>query len=64
MAIRTQGARTNGKTTAQQAQPRDVNAIARIAYALYERRGRAHGFDQQDWFEAEQIVKARQRLAS
>lgn len=35
--------------------------IARVAYELFERRGRVDGFDQQDWLEAERIVLARQR---
>lgn len=35
--------------------------IARVAYELFERRGGAHGYDQQDWFEAEQLVRQRQR---
>ncbi len=34
--------------------------IARVAYELFERRGGAHGHDQQDWFEAEQLVRRRQ----
>lgn len=33
--------------------------VARVAYALYEQRGRNHGRDQDDWFEAERIVKQR-----
>lgn len=35
--------------------------IARIAYQLFERRGRTHGKDQDDWLEAERIAVARQR---
>ena len=27
--------------------------IARLAYAYWEARGRAHGFDEQDWHQAE-----------
>ncbi len=34
---------------------------AKIAYELYEKRGRSHGSDQADWFAAEKI--ARDRLA-
>jgi hypothetical protein len=30
--------------------------IARVAYELYEKRGRAHGLDLKDWLEAEKIV--------
>jgi hypothetical protein len=35
--------------------------IARVAYELFERRGRTHGNDQGDWFEAERIVRQRGR---
>ena len=30
--------------------------IVRVAYALYEKRGMAHGHDLEDWLEAERIV--------
>ncbi len=33
--------------------------IARVAYSLYERRGRLGGYAEQDWLEAEKIVMAR-----
>jgi hypothetical protein len=33
--------------------------IAKVAYDLHEKRGRVHGRDAQDWFEAEKIVLAR-----
>lgn len=33
--------------------------IQEKAHELFERRGRIHGHDWQDWFEAEKIVKAR-----
>ena len=29
------------------------NAIAELAYQLYEQRGRVDGHDREDWFEAE-----------
>ena len=32
--------------------------ISRVAYLLYEKRG-AHGFELEDWFEAERIVTER-----
>jgi len=32
------------------------NEIARVAYELYTKRGRAHGRDLGDWLEAEKIV--------
>ena len=33
--------------------------ISRIAYDLYEKRGKAHGHDIEDWLEAERIVMER-----
>jgi hypothetical protein len=33
--------------------------IAKVAYGLYERRGRIHGCAAEDWVEAERIVMAR-----
>jgi len=33
--------------------------VAKVAYGLYEKRGRGHGRDREDWFEAEMIVKKR-----
>lgn len=33
--------------------------IEKLAYALYEKSGRAHGRDLENWIEAEAIVKAR-----
>jgi hypothetical protein len=33
--------------------------IAWVAYELYEKRGRTHGYDLKDWFEAESIVMER-----
>lgn len=34
--------------------------IARMAYELYERRGRIDGHDLEDWFGAERIVTQRE----
>ena len=39
----------------------DQNEVARIAYALFERRGREHGHDFEDWVEAERIVRQQRR---
>ena len=33
--------------------------VSRVAFELHEQRGRMHGYDMQDWFEAEKIVLAR-----
>jgi hypothetical protein len=32
---------------------------ARVAYELFEKRGRMHGYAQEDWLEAERIVMER-----
>ena len=39
--------------------PVSRDEIARVAYGLFERRGRISGHDREDWLEAERIVKAR-----
>jgi hypothetical protein len=33
--------------------------IAKVAYELHEKRGRVHGYDLDDWLEAERIVLER-----
>jgi len=33
--------------------------IARVAYDLYEKRGKVHGYELNDWVEAERIVMKR-----
>jgi hypothetical protein len=33
------------------------DAVAKKAYELYEQRGCRHGRDQQDWLEAERLVR-------
>ncbi len=35
------------------------DAVAKVAYDLYEKRRRVHGQDMEDWFKAEMIVKKR-----
>lgn len=40
-----------------EAQRAEREVIARRAYALYERRGRAHGCDLDDWLRAEREVR-------
>ena len=52
--------RVAAKTAAQRQPSIDENAVARVAYALFEQRGRVHGHDLEDWLEAERIVR-RQR---
>ena len=41
----------------------NTEEVARIAYELFERRGRANGYDQQDWLEAERLVRQRRSRA-
>jgi len=36
--------------------PDQMRKIAEMAYHLWEKRGRPHGNDRQDWLEAEKIV--------
>jgi hypothetical protein len=33
--------------------------VAKVAYELYQKRGGSHGFDVDDWLEAEKIVRNR-----
>ncbi|OHE60123.1 MAG: hypothetical protein A2Z47_09455 [Thermodesulfovibrio sp. RBG_19FT_COMBO_42_12] len=33
--------------------------VAKVAYDLHEKRGRVHGYDMDDWLEAERIVLER-----
>ena len=37
----------------------NAEAISRVAYKLFERRGFKHGHDLEDWLEAERIVRQR-----
>ena len=56
MAIAVKRAKTqqgNGASTV------DASDIARVAYSLYEQRGREDGRDVEDWLEAERIVRSR-----
>jgi hypothetical protein len=41
--------------------PDQMNKIAKMAYHLWEKRGRPHGSDMQDWLEAERIVMGVER---
>ena len=50
------------RRTARKAEPdASREEIARVAYELFERHGRTHGRDQQDWLEAERLVRQRRR---
>ena len=39
----------------------DLDAVRRRAYELYEERGRLDGYQDQDWYTAEQEVSRRKR---
>ena len=54
LALREPRARSAGSPVSQ-------DEVAKVAYELFERRGRAHGHALEDWVEAERIVRQRQR---
>ena len=33
--------------------------VTKVAYDLFEKRGKVHGYDMEDWLEAEMIVQKR-----
>ncbi len=47
-------------STRQSSFPTEISrkAISKLAYEKFCARGRRHGFDQQDWLEAERELKA------
>ncbi len=51
------------RTAARPSQALREEEIAQLAYAFFEQRGKQHGADQQDWFDAERLLRARQRGA-
>lgn len=51
--------RAQARTRAPEVAADPQGAIARVAYELYEQRGRHSGHDWEDWFAAEQIVRQR-----
>ena len=55
-----------GKKTAKAQGASQINGdeVARVAYELYEQRGRAHGQDLGDWLQAEAIVRRRRHARS
>ena len=38
--------------------------VRKLAYELYERRGREPGLEQEDWLKAEQLLRQRRRSSS
>jgi len=51
--------KTEGGAGMHQPAERDRERIARRAYERFEARGREHGHDQEDWFEAEREARER-----
>ena len=60
MAVSGTAAVANRVARSASKQPRlDLDEIARVAYELYEQRGRMDGYDMEDWLRAEEIVRKR-----
>ena len=53
------GLRTKPSVQTQASSAIDDGEVARVAYELFQRRGREDGHDLEDWLEAERIVWAR-----
>ena len=51
-------------STAEASPPVKPEEVAEVAYELFEQRGRTHGQDQQDWFEAEHVLRQRRQQKS
>ena len=47
---------TAPRSEERRSNPSSQEEITRVAYGLYERRGRIDGHDWEDWFEAERLV--------
>ena len=54
----------NGKSPRASEDAVPSGEIAQTAYELFQQRGGAHGQDQEDWFEAERIIRARRQARS
>lgn len=52
---------TKPSTAREGASPVSAEEIAKVAFELFEQRGRAHGHDLEDWLAAERIVRQRRR---
>ena len=58
--VKKRGRKPVVKKVAKEADDRismSVEMIEKKAYELFEQRGFQHGLDQQDWFEAERIIR-------
>lgn len=64
MAVKAALPRAKRKSAKRDPASYSSQEIAEVAYALYIQRGRLDGYDRQDWFEAEQIVRKRRGSGS
>ncbi len=53
------GTRQNSAPQSIKQEPIDYQAVERVAYGLFEKRGREDGHDMEDWLKAEAIVRQR-----
>lgn len=53
--------RPSGRAAGDERVPPTQEAIAKVAYELYVKRGGTHGQDWTDWFQAEALLKGRRR---
>ena len=58
VATLTQGRSAQAQTSVNE------DDVRRLAYELYERRGRQAGLEQEDWLKAEQLLRQRRRSSS
>ena len=56
--------REQSSTGEEDASPIGRHEVAQLAYELFQRRGGVHGYDRQDWFEAERVVRQRRSRRS
>ena len=56
--------REKSVTAEQDPPPISLSEVAQVAYELFQRRGGVHGYDRQDWFEAERLVRQRRTRRS
>lgn len=50
---------TNGSRSSSAAKPVSHDEVARLAHRYWAERGGQHGHDVEDWFRAEQEIRAR-----
>lgn len=58
-SVLTMESRTNGSHTSSAHGPVSHEEVARVAHGYWAERGGQHGHDVEDWFRAEQELRAR-----